>query len=399
MLCHQPIDGGVARHLRDLIEGLQAKGAEIVLASPAIPQGAGQAVTHRSLDLRRAVAPRADLAALLHAASIVASVRPDVIHAHSSKAGAIARLARTFFPRTPVIYTPHGYAFAGFFARSGERRAYRGVERVLAPLASRVVCVCEAEARLASSIGPRARVRVIHNGIAPAREGPADPRIAELARRGPVIGALTLLRPGKGVETLIAAVPLLLAHHPDAQIAIVGDGPDLDELAALARTLGVAHAVHFLGASADPLAALRAMQIVVHASWAEAFPYVVLEAMSLAQPIVASDVGGISEAVIHGQTGLLTAARDERGLARALVELLDDPQRATGMGREGLRRVRAQFTLERMIDGVTGVYEEVVRPSRVGTRRDGSPAAGRGAVAPVAERRSGRPLRASRERR
>ena len=65
-------------------------------------------------------------------------------------------------------------------------------------MASRVVCVCEAEARLARSVGPSGRVRVVYNGIAPAGDGPVDPRVADLASRGPVIGALTLLRPGQG---------------------------------------------------------------------------------------------------------------------------------------------------------------------------------------------------------
>src|SRR5207253_837924 len=157
MLCHQPTDGGVGRHIRDLVEGLHTRGHQVALASPAIPQGTPEAVAHRSLDLRRAIAPGADLAALIHAAAIVRDVRPDVIH----------------------------------------------------------------------------------NGMAPAREGPVDPRMAALARRGPVIGALTLLRPGKGVETLIAAVPHVLTAHPDVQVAIVGEGPHLDELAALARKLGV----------------------------------------------------------------------------------------------------------------------------------------------------------------
>jgi len=295
---------------------------------------------------------------------IVRDVQPDLIHAHSSKAGAIARLARLTCPRVPVLYTPHGYAFAGHFSRRAERIAYRELERVLAPMASRVACVCEAEARLARSIGPRSRVCVIHNGVDPASEGGVDPRIAKLARAGPVIGAVTLLRPGKGLETLISAVPRVLARHPDVSVAIVGDGPELAVLEAQARSLGVSDAVRFLGSSADPLEALRGFDLFVHPSWAEAFPYVVLEAMSLARPIVATDVGGVPEAIIDGQSGLLTTPGDPDGLARALVELLDHRDRATSLGAGALLRVSGLFTRERMTDRLSGLYEEMARSPR-----------------------------------
>ena len=366
LLCHQPIDGGVGRHICDLAGGLAEAGHEVTLCSPAPPAGVTGDVAHVQLDLRRAAAPRADLAALARLAALQRELRPQVVHAHSSKAGAVTRLARFADPRVPVLYSPHGYAFAGYFTRSGERAAYRWIERALAPLATRVVCVCEAEARLARTVGADGRVAVIYNGIAPAPEGPADPRLVELARRGPVVGALTLLRPGKGLETLIAAAPSLLERHPGAQLAIIGDGPDLDALSNQARALGVAGAVTFLGPSRDPLGALRGMDVFVHPSWAESFPYVILEAMSLARPIVASDVGGIGEALVRGESGLLTPARDERALARALAELLDDPARARSLGAQALRRSQL-FSRAAMVRRMAELYEQV--SARVRARR------------------------------
>jgi glycosyltransferase involved in cell wall biosynthesis len=364
LLCHQPTDGGVGRHLGDLTEGLTERGWEVVLCSPEPPRRLGGSVTHVRLDLRRAISPRVDLAAGVALARAVRELRPDVVHAHSSKAGAVARLARVLHPRVPLVYTPHGYAFAGHFSRREQRAAYRGIERLLSPLANRVVCVCEAEARLARSVGAGERVRVIHNGIEPARPGPGDARIARIAQRGPVIGALTMLRPGKGLETLIDAAPAMLARHPAAQIAIVGDGPELGTLRDRAQSRGVAHAVHFPGSSDRPLEALRAVDVFVHPSWAESFPYVLLEAMTLGKPIVASDVGGVSEAIEGGVSGLLVAPRDRDSLAGALGDLLEHRERAARMGELALARVRSQFTLAGMIDRLSAVYDELVRPSR-----------------------------------
>jgi glycosyltransferase involved in cell wall biosynthesis len=365
LLVHQPTDGGVGRHVTDLAIGLEERGFRAVLCGPSRPVGLPGSCAHIRLDLRRSIAPRADSATILRLARVIGEVRPALVHAHSSKAGAVVRLAKPLHPRTPVVYTPHGYAFAGHFSRELERSAYREIERLLARLADRVVCVCEAEARLARTVGPAERVRVVHNGIEPAGAGPVDRRVAELAQDGPVVCALTLLRPGKGIETLLDALPEVLARRPRARIAIGGDGPDLQALRARARRLGVAGAVNFLGRSPDPLSLLRGAHAFVHPSWAESFPYVILEAMSLGLPIVASDVGGVSEAVSDGESGALVTPGDARALARALIELLGDSGAGARMGAAAKLRFEQRFTRARMIGGVADVYEEAIRRAPV----------------------------------
>jgi glycosyltransferase involved in cell wall biosynthesis len=360
LLVHQPVDGGVARHVADLAAGLGARGGyEVVLCGPELPVGVPASCAHAQLDLQRAVGARVDALALAQLVWTISRIRPHVIHAHSSKAGAVARIARLAHPRIPVLYTPHGYAFAGHFSRELERRAYREIERVLALATSRVVCVCEAEARLARTVTPAERVRVVHNGIGSLGDGPTDPRIVELASRGPVLCALTLLRPGKGLETLLDALPQVLERHPHLQVAIGGEGPDGEALRARALARGIESAVHFLGGVEDPASVLRGAQVFVHPSWAEAFPYVILEAMSAGLPIVASDVGGVGEALVDGESGLLVARGDERALAGALGGLLADRERGERLGAAARQRVEDLFTTERMIDGTRAVYDEL----------------------------------------
>ena len=212
LLCHQPIDGGVGRHICDLAGGLAEAGHQVTLCSPAPPSGVTGDVAHVQLDLRRAAAPRADLAALARLAAIQRELRPQVVHAHSSKAGAITRLARFADPRVPVLYSPHGYAFAGHFTRSGERAAYRWIERALSPLATRVVCVCEAEARLARAVGADGRVvadgggaedeRRLRVGHDPAHRGLDLPADAPDGGAGLAIaksdGGVVVIVPGDG---------------------------------------------------------------------------------------------------------------------------------------------------------------------------------------------------------
>jgi glycosyltransferase involved in cell wall biosynthesis len=362
MLVYQPVDGGVGRHIRDLTEGLIEREHQIVLCGPSLPGGLAELPTHASharLDLNRAIAPRPDLAALRKLAEIVSRTRPDVIHAHSSKAGAVARLGRVLRPRVPVVYTPHGYAFAGFFSSRLERLRYREIERALAPLSTRVVCVCQAEGRLAATLGSKQRVRVVYNGIEPAGPGPIDGRMVELKRKGPVLCVLTQLRAGKGIETLIDATPSVLASHPNLQVAIWGDGPEREALQSRASNIGVGATIHFFGPNHNPLSVLRGADMLVHPSLAEAFPYVILEAMSTARAIVASDVGGIGEALVDGEDGLLVPPGDSRSLAQAMTNLLDEPERRAHMGSAGQHRMERLFSRTAMVDRLAEVYSEV----------------------------------------
>jgi glycosyltransferase involved in cell wall biosynthesis len=363
LLIHQPTEGGVGRHVRDLAAGLPARGYEVHTCGPEAVDGLPAGCEHHALDLRRAITPAADAGAAVALGRLVRALRPAIVHAHSSKAGAVARLARWSSPRTPLFYTPHGYAFAGHFEHAAERRVYQAAERVLAPLATRVLCVCEAEARLARSLGGGARVRVVLNGVDEPPEGAPDPHVLELRNDGPLVGALTQARPGKGLDTLIEAVPGLRWRVPGARVVVIGGGPELESLRAAAERTGHGGAVQLLGPRDDPLAALRALDVFVHPSWAESLPYVVLEAMSLGKPVVATRVGGIAEAVADGVSGRLVGPRDPLALAAAVADVAADAGLSRRMGAEGLRLMRERFTLEGMLDRVTATYDEVLRTS------------------------------------
>ena len=229
LLVHQPTDGGVGRHVSDLAAGLQERGFRAVLCGPSRPAGLPDSCAHIELDLRRAIAPTGRCPSGSPAgANSRRDARRRSFHAHSSKAGAVVRLAKPLHPRTPVIYTPHGYAFAGHFSHEHERFAYRQIERMLAGLADRVLCVCESEARLASTVGPAQRVRVVHNGIEPARtDGPVDRR-GRGARSG---------RPGsracsrscdraRGWRRYWTRCRGCSRTNPGRDVAIGGNGPD-----------------------------------------------------------------------------------------------------------------------------------------------------------------------------
>jgi glycosyltransferase involved in cell wall biosynthesis len=354
----RPTEGGAFEHVSSLARALVEAGHEVAICGPH-GHHTELGVEVIELEIVRRPSPRDDLRSVAQLAGIVRRYRPDLVHAHGSKGGVMARLARVAAPRTPLVFTPHGFAFAGHFSRRAERGAYRAAERALAPLASRTICVCEAEARLARSVGAGRRVRVVHNGIDPPSEIGPDPAVGSLREGGPLVGVVSGLRPGKGLETMIEAIALLRADGSSAQLVVAGEGSERDRLERLAARLGVAEAIHLPGHSRDPYRFLAAVDVFALPSWAESFPYSVLEAMAVGLPIVATDVGGVAEAIQDGVSGLLVAPRDAPGLAARTGSLLEDRAGASRLAEAARDRRSELFSMAAMVRGTLAVYGEL----------------------------------------
>jgi glycosyltransferase involved in cell wall biosynthesis len=362
-MVNRPDEGGAFQHVADLSRGLVAAGHEVMICGPLGHRAARLAGEVVPIEMVRALSPRQDGRAIAELAGAFRRLRPDLIHAHGSKGGVMARLARLRSPGTPLVHTPHGYAFAGHFESARHRYAYRQIERALSPLTSREVCVCRAEAALAAQVCASRKIRVVHNGIEPPERIVPDPELAARRERGPVVAVVSGLRPGKGIETLLEALPAVLREHADAQIILAGGGEERGNLERLATRLGVSSAVSMIGEVAEPYGVLGVADIFVLPSWAESFPYSILEAMAAGLPIVATDVGGVGEAIEHGSTGLLVPARDPAGLAAALVRLFEDDRLAARLAAAASARLRERFTVTQMVGKTLDVYSEVGLPN------------------------------------
>ena len=358
----RPSKGGAFAHVRQLCEAFSERGHALAVCGPHSNRVDEIAATVIPVEMGRPISPAADARAIAAVADAIREFEPDVVHAHGSKGGVMARLARVRHPRTPLILTPHQYAFVNYFAGAGQRLAYQVIERTLAPLATRVIGVCEAERRIAARIGPQGRTRLVYNGITPLPRVPPSERLTDLRERGPVVLAVAELHERKGIATLLEAAPLIRRRHPEAQIAIAGDGPAQAELVALRDELGFEDVVRFLGHVEDVPAALAGADVFVNPAWAEAFPYSVLEAMSTARPIVATDVGGTAEAIRTGETGVLVPPHDAPALAEGIAALLDDRRLAARLGGAAEAEAAERFSLEQMIAGTAAVYEELGIP-------------------------------------
>jgi glycosyltransferase involved in cell wall biosynthesis len=368
LLAFEPPDGGVAENVAQLALGLRAHGWEAHVAGPPGAvirerlESAG--VPYHAVPFRRGVRePRAEALALGALGRLVGGGAFDVVHAHSSKAGVLGRLAARRHG-VPAVYSPHCLPFVG--AVSAARRVLStAAERRLGRGTGAIVCVCEDERRraLAARLAPAERLHRVYNGVAecPAA-GEVEQELAALRERGPVAGAITVLRRQKRVDLLLDAVPRILAQVPEATVAIVGDGPEREALLAHAARLGLRDEprLRFLPFRAPSWRYLRALDVFVLPSQWEALPIGLLEALACGVPQVATDVGGNAEAVADGTTGRVVGF-DSGELAAAVVGLLRDEPRRRELAAASRARHARRFTVERMVAETAAVYGAAAR--------------------------------------
>jgi glycosyltransferase involved in cell wall biosynthesis len=183
---------------------------------------------------------------------------------------------------------------------------------------------------------------------------------------GIVIGSVSRFTPLKGQEYLVDAVSLLRPQFSNLHLVLVGDGPTRTTIEQRAADKGIAAITTFAGQynNEQVFRVLRAFDVFVHASEAEGLPYVVLEAMSQRRVVVATDVGGTSEAVLDGETGLLIPAGDPQRLADAIRRVITDPSRSEQMAKRGYEHFRENFTVELMVKKHESLYEQVIKEHR-----------------------------------
>jgi glycosyltransferase involved in cell wall biosynthesis len=287
---------------------------------------------------------------------ILRKERPSILHCWMFHANVIGRLVGRL-AGVPIVITARRNVEIG-----GPRREQ--IKRYTRHLDDAVIAVCEL-ARQAeierTAVNPQ-KVVTIYNGINLPAPAPLA-RLTELRSElglpldAPVVICVSRLHRQKGHDDLLAAWKQVTAVHPSAHLLIVGDGERRAELAKMAA--GQRH-VHFTGQRNDAPDLLALSSLLVLPSLWEGLPNVVLEAMAAGLPVVATAVGGTPELIIHNETGLLVPPQNPDALAQAIVQLLDQPEQAARMGRNGRQRAAEQFTIERMAAQTEALYNRLL---------------------------------------
>jgi glycosyltransferase involved in cell wall biosynthesis len=324
-------------------------------------------VMHFEPSLVRAPHPWKDLVAIARLRRFMARGRYDVVHTHTSKAGIVGRIAAWLAGTPVVVHTAHGWGFNR--KQSPPVYAFYVItEWVCARLCHALVVVSEPTRRdaLRKGIGRPEQYHLIRSGIEiePYRDVSlsCDEARARLGLPAVafVVGSVGRLGEQKAPLDLIAAFERLARSHSDSILVLVGDGELRRDVEADVARRGLADRVKLLGQRRDVPEILRACDAFALASHWEGLPRVFPQAMAAGLPIVATDVDGAADAIVHGESGFLVRIGDTAALGDRLIELAQDRERARRMGACGRARVD-EFSARRMVDQLAELYEWLAR--------------------------------------
>lgn len=288
--------------------------------------------------------------------------RPDLVHTHVMVPGNI--LWRLACRTAGVCLLNHVHAENYFGRESVKARLVRRLDTWSARWADRFVAVSQHTATTLISQGyPRERLRVVYNAVPWEADPGVRPEVATTSQE--IIGCVARLAESKGQRELIRAFAELAPKHPTVQLWLVGKDQQTNgrfeaELRSLAEVLGISGQTKFWGHVENVQALMQRMTLVVLPSLTEALPVVLLEAMSLGIPVVATNVAGVPEIITDEETGLLVPPGDVDALARGMDRLLCAPDFAAPMAKRGQESVTSRFTRQRMLAEMREIYSELL---------------------------------------
>jgi len=373
--------GGPALHVAHLSRDLDQRGYETTLVAGRVGEGEGS-MQHvvDELDvhpvyvdeLQRELSFASDALAVRRIVQLIRQHRPAVLHTHTAKAGAVgriaARLAGSARPAV-VVHTFHGHVLRGYFSPA-RVRAFQGIERMLARSSDALIAVSP-EVRddlVALRVAPADKICVVRLGLDLDSRLSADPSARATVRAelgipedGFLVGWLGRMTEIKRVDDLLAAFAQLRTNGVDAYLALVGDGPLRDELKAAAEALGIADRTRFVGFRENVGELYSAFDVVALTSANEGTPVTVIEALAAGIPVVATDVGGVSDVVQDGRSGYLVPANDVAAVAERLERLAADPKRRGAMGADGRAFVVPRYSVPRLVDDIDRLYQSLLQ--------------------------------------
>jgi len=320
-------------------------------------------------ELIREISPIIDLRALYKLYRFIKRGKYDIVHTHSSKAGIVGRLAAKLAGVPIIIHSPHSHIFYGYY---GEflSLVFVWMEKIFALFTDRIFTLTSIGKRehIEYGVGLSSKFTVVHSGV------PLEPFLNvkvnkaadkrqefSLNENDIVCIFVSRLVPVKGHQYLISAIPEVLENVPSAKFVLVGDGELRDELEQQALSLGVKDSVIFTGLRHDVPELLAMSDLFVLSSINEGMGRVLVEAMAVGLPVVATKVGGVPDVVVDGETGILVPSENSKVLAGAIMRLLKDENMRRRMGEAGRRRVNPAFGVEAMVGKIANVYEELIK--------------------------------------
>ena len=307
-------------------------------------------------EMVREISPASDFKALVRLYRIFRECRPDIVHAHSSKAGFLARVAAWAAGVERIYYSPRGYSFLQTDRSVFIRGFYRILER-LASAFGEIVAVSESEAALARGLGVR-KVRVVADAYLGEMREPAG-KDKKSRKRGAVVCASGRLTFARHPEAFVRLAQRLTDARNGVKCVWIGGGELQPLMEEMIRDLGLAGKLEVTGwlPHEEALRRLAEADVFVHYSRWDAMPNAVLEAMACGLSVVASDIPGTRGLIRPGENGFLAVAEPE--LLERTLQLVDDPELGARLGANGRDMVREEYSLERLLREISELYSPV----------------------------------------
>jgi len=316
-------------------------------------------------ELVRNIHPLKDLKTLFALIGLFKIEKPHIVHTHTSKAGILGRWAAFLAKVEIIVHTPHGHVFWGYFNK-WKTACFIILERLSAAITDKIITLTDQEKKdhLRFKIAPDKKFAVIHSGV--DLTAFSEPRINAAAMRKKlgippeaiVVGTAGRLTPIKGQRYLLEAAASISPRAGNLFFIFLGDGELADELDKTSSLLGIKN-VMFLGWRQDVSEIMSTFDIFVLPSLNEGMGKVLVEAMALGKPVVASDVGGIPDLVTNHHNGLLVPPANVEGLVESINLLLNDQAKRKEMGEKG-KDVAADYSAEAMIRKIERLYDEIL---------------------------------------
>lgn len=312
---------------------------------------------------RHDIQPFSDLLALFETTNLIKQQRYDIVHTHSSKAGFIGRVAARLAHTPVIIHTIHGFPFHRYMSPL-RRWLYILLEKFAARFTDKLVTVSELlkEEAVRLRIAPADKMTTIYSGIDMSQlRASIDVRKKKLDLgldpRFPVVGTIGRLSKQKAPQDFVKAALRVLQQMPNVQFIMVGDGPLRDEIEKL---IGGESRIQILGYRDDVPELLQLFDVFVLSSWWEGLGRALTEAMAAGLPVVATNVNGVPELVIEGQTGFLVPPQRPQALADRIIYLLRNPDVAKQLGQNAYRKVVPAFDANFMVQRISSLYQELL---------------------------------------
>jgi glycosyltransferase involved in cell wall biosynthesis len=319
------------------------------------------------LELVRNISLINDFIAFLKIYRVLRKEKFDIVHTHTSKAGFLGRLAAKLAGAPIIIHTPHGHVFFGYFG-SFKTKIFILLEKLASCLTDKIVALTngEKEDYIAYKVARKEKLVVISSGVdlnrlkEPSSEEKKNfKKGLGISENSLVIGTVGRLVPVKGPEFLVEAAQWIISRNPDTFFMFTGDGDLRPMLEKRALDLGIKDNIIFLGWRDDVTKIISAYDVFVLPSLNEGMGRVLVEAMSLGKPIVASNIGGIPDLVSHGKNGFLVPPKNPKELAKYIQILLNNKEMREKMGLAG-KRMAMNFSAKIMLKKISDLYEELL---------------------------------------